>query len=91
MPVSVPAAGGTALTVVRKGDILRVMAEDKVFSDTRREFIARSVMDVVKLIFVAAVVGGFFVSAPIPLRLMSAVILLAAFVISVITFPRKEA
>ena len=79
------------MTVVRKGDILRVMAEDKVFSDTRREFIARSVMDVVKLIFVAAVVGGFFVSAPIPLRLMSAVILLAAFVISVITFPRKEA
>ena len=79
------------MTVVRKGDILRVMAEDKVFSDTRREFIARSVMDVVKLIFVAAVVGGFFVSAAIPLRLMSAVILLAAFVISVITFPRKEA
>ena len=67
------------------------MEREKFFSPARREFIARSMMDVVKLIFVAAVVGGFFVSAPLVSRLLSAVVLLIGFAVSVMTFPRKEA
>lgn len=64
--------------------------EKKFFTDVRREFISRSVMDMTKLIFVASVVGGFFASAPMLPRLISAAVLLGAFVVSVIAFPRKE-
>lgn len=48
-------------------------------------------MDIVKLVFVAAVVGGFFISAPLVLRLVSFLVLAIAFAISIVTFPRKEA
>jgi hypothetical protein len=67
------------------------MAGERVFTDAPREFIARSVMDVVKLIFVAALVGRFFISASTHLGILSGFVLLIAFVLSVITLPRKEA
>ena len=64
----------------------------KIFSRPRREFIARAIMDMVKLIFVAGVVGGFFASASTSLsrRIGGVVVLLMVFVISVATLPGKE-
>jgi len=67
-----------------------MMSRESVFSHDRREFIARSIMDVVKLVFAAGVVGGFFVSAPMPLRVTGFAALAIAAVISVATFPKKK-
>jgi hypothetical protein len=78
------------LTLSQVNDILEPMATEVFFSKARKEFIARSLMDVFKLLFVAAVVGGFFVSYPINLRIAGGTILAMMFVTSVLIFPRKE-
>ena len=89
MPASVGVAAALTGSVEARR-LASVMASDKFFSHARREFIARAMMDVVKLIFVAAVIGGFFVSAPLPVRLVSGVGLAVLFAMSVLTFPKKE-
>lgn len=82
-----------ALTRADASSILNVeMSQERFFSDARREFIARAIMDMVKLITVAAVVSGFFIQ-PIPvfIRVGSVVALSGAFALSIVTFPRREA
>ena len=46
-------------------------------------------MDVVKLIFVAGVVGGLFVATPFLLRIIGFITLTTAFMISVMMFPKN--
>ena len=58
-------------------------------SEARREFLARSVMDVVKFVTGAGLISGFLWVSPLPVKIAVAVMILVCFVGAWLLFPAK--
>ena len=58
-------------------------------TEARREFVAKTIMDVVKFVAGAGVISGFFATAPLPVRIGAGALISLFFLIAWALHPSK--